>query len=358
MKLGYSCWGFLGDGIIDTPDGGRSHRLTLIKELISQGMDIIMLQKNRDLIEAQQNFSNKHISYYSNFPEIDGLFLEYRWKIPGRNSNTNKRNKNYTPDLDRQKELLRYYVNKNIPVLIWDKDQKLNKKSKNKKNIIVLEATLKSKPHRKSLLLPLDKFKTEKSLKEIKNYSKNNKNYKLIYIGNQYERDKDFKEFIDLPARKLGSDTLIFGNWNKYKQRYKKNLKIFPHVNFKGRIGYNKINSIYKKSFATVLIAPDRYYNTGQYTQRLFESLWGLCIPLTPKKYYGINNVIIEEWRVGTGRDVVKKIKIISKQSDNTIKKNFKRQFELLKIFNAKSQAKTILDEINNFYGKNNKRSK
>lgn len=29
MKIGYSFWGFLGPGITDTPDGGRSHRRPL-----------------------------------------------------------------------------------------------------------------------------------------------------------------------------------------------------------------------------------------------------------------------------------------------------------------------------------------
>ena len=33
MRIGYSFWGFLGPGITDTPDGGRSHRATLIDGL-------------------------------------------------------------------------------------------------------------------------------------------------------------------------------------------------------------------------------------------------------------------------------------------------------------------------------------
>ena len=33
MRIGYSFWGFIGPGITDTPDGGRSHRATLIDAL-------------------------------------------------------------------------------------------------------------------------------------------------------------------------------------------------------------------------------------------------------------------------------------------------------------------------------------
>ena len=49
MRIGYSFWGFLGPGITDTPDGGRSHRRTLIDGLVAAGHDIVFLQRNRDL---------------------------------------------------------------------------------------------------------------------------------------------------------------------------------------------------------------------------------------------------------------------------------------------------------------------
>ncbi|HUZ24336.1 MAG TPA: hypothetical protein VMV07_11305 [Streptosporangiaceae bacterium] len=52
MRIGYSFWGFLGPGIIGTPDGGRSHRRTLIDGIISAGYEIVFLQANRDLAEA------------------------------------------------------------------------------------------------------------------------------------------------------------------------------------------------------------------------------------------------------------------------------------------------------------------
>lgn len=355
MIIGYSCWGFLGNGIVDTPDGGRSHRLVLIKALISQGAKIIMLQKNRDLIEAHQDFSNKYISFNDKFPEIDSLFVEYRWKIPGRNCKVDERSKNYTPDLDRQNVLLRYYVKKNIPILIWDKDQKLNNKEWGKKNIIIFEAALKPRFHRKKILFPMDPLKTDRATKDIKKYSINNKRHKLVYIGNQYERNKSFKEFIDLPAKYINSDTYVFGNWNKYPGRYKNNINKFPHIKFMDRVKYNKINSIYKKSLTTVLIAPKRYYKSGQFTQRLFECLWGLCIPLAPKFYYGLDKIIIKKWQINSGQDMLNKINTISNQKNETIKKDFQKQFKLLKLFDAKSRAKIIIKEIENFYKVNKK---
>ena len=45
MRIGYSCWGFLGPGILDTPDGGRSHRRTLVDGLGALGHQLVLLQR-------------------------------------------------------------------------------------------------------------------------------------------------------------------------------------------------------------------------------------------------------------------------------------------------------------------------
>ncbi|MGW7657691.1 hypothetical protein ACWGJ7_38365, partial [Streptomyces tendae] len=48
MKIGYSFWGFLGNGVTDTPDGGRSHRRPFIDALSARGHNIVFLQADRD----------------------------------------------------------------------------------------------------------------------------------------------------------------------------------------------------------------------------------------------------------------------------------------------------------------------
>lgn len=42
--IGYSFWGFLGPGIIDTPDGGRSHRRPLVDTIAARGHRLVFLQ--------------------------------------------------------------------------------------------------------------------------------------------------------------------------------------------------------------------------------------------------------------------------------------------------------------------------
>jgi hypothetical protein len=351
MKIGYSCWGFLGNGVLDTPNGGRSHRFVLLRELIKQGADIVMLQKNRDLIEANQSFSRKYLTFDSDFPEINALFLEYRWAIPGRNFNVDKNSPVYTPDFDRQNNLIEFYHNKNIPILVWDKDQKLElEEGKDIRNAIVFEPALKPRFNRRRLLFPIDETRKKKAQKELKKYSKNKRPFKLIYIGNQYERDESFQEFIDKPAAELSEKAMVFGNWNKYPEIYEKNLVKFPNVDFKGRIEFKKTYNIYKKSFTTALIAPDRYYETGHFTQRLFEAMFGLCIPLTPNKYAKINEVIFKDFIVNSGDETAEKIKEFQCKSDTALIKLLNLQFALLDIFNVDLQAKVILKSINEFY--------
>ena len=85
VRIGYSFWGFLGPGITDTPDGGRSHRRPLIDGLIAVGHEIVFLQRNRDLHEAGCDLRHLY-AWDDGLPAIDALFLEWRWPIPGRST--------------------------------------------------------------------------------------------------------------------------------------------------------------------------------------------------------------------------------------------------------------------------------
>ena len=111
MRIGYSFWGFLGPGITDTPDGGRSHRRVLIDGLVSRGHDIVFLQPDRDRTEAGLDLTGRY-TWDGALPAIDVLFLEWRWPIPGRNT-TRCGTPGHTCDLHRQQELLDHYTHRN-----------------------------------------------------------------------------------------------------------------------------------------------------------------------------------------------------------------------------------------------------
>lgn len=85
MRIGYSMWGFLGDGIVDTPDGSRAYRRAFIDGLISAGHDVVFLQSNRDLFEGGLDLRGRY-RWHLGFPDLDGLIFEWRWPLPGRKS--------------------------------------------------------------------------------------------------------------------------------------------------------------------------------------------------------------------------------------------------------------------------------
>ena len=342
FRIGYSAWGFLGDGVVDTPDGGRSHRMTLLQSLISRGVKIVMLQKNRDLDEVGIDFSTSSLSFDSfGFPDIDVLFLEYRWPIPGRNMGISIKDQSYTPDLDRQNELIKHYNLLGKPIFIWDKDQQLSQSEINQMNLnkfLIFEPSLFPKNNRTSLLFPMDPNRTAQMHDDLASYDKNSKSIDLVYIGNQYGRDQSFSIYYNEVSRLLGSPAEIYGKWMKTDQ--------FPNVNFNGRVGFKQVHSIYTRAFANVIIAPERYYKTGQYTQRLFESLWGLCIPLVPKEYAKHEDIFPEELVVNSARDVCERLEYLRRLDNSSIVSLFNLLLERLVVFSDDRQADTIIRSI------------
>ncbi len=347
MKIGYSFWGFLNEGILDTPDGGRAHRLPFLKALINEGVEIYCLQKNRDLEEARNYKPINNLYFDDGLPQLDSIIMEYRWPIVGRNTLDDKNNKNFTPDLIRQNELLEYYQGK-IPIIIWDKDLKFQD-NRDTSNYIFAEATFKPKRKSLQLLFSFDKNLYNNSFENILSYSQKDKVFDLIYIGNQYERDKTFKNYIDYAGQFLPSPPLVYGNWTKYENKYRNNLLDFPNVKFNDRVLYKDIFSLYEKSFATVLIAPERYYTQGQVTQRLFEAISECTIPFTPIEYKNTGIPIISDLYVKDGKDIFDKLKYFRKKGDAHIKTTLEKQLKKLNVFFPDIQAKKAIKSLVEF---------
>lgn len=271
MKIGYSFWGFLGAGVTDTPDGGRSHRRVFIDGLRSRGHDIVFLQPDRDYVEAGLNLSGTY-SWDVGFPEIDLLFLEWRWPITGRNT-TWCGAAGHTCDLHRQQELLDHYTRgRGTFTVIWDKDQNLpvNDALRNTRNVVVCEAALHPTEGAVSLLFPV--ADAALAVADPAALAAKHRGLPLTYVGNQYERDAAFDQFFAPAAAR--HEHLVAGKWT--------NTGSWPHVSFVGRVPFTEVAEIYGRALATVLLLPDRYAKKGQMTQRLVEAVLAGCLPLTP----------------------------------------------------------------------------
>ncbi|MFJ6635808.1 hypothetical protein ACIQMR_31075 [Streptomyces sp. NPDC091376] len=297
MKIGYSFWGFLGNGVTDTPDGGRSHRRPFIDALIAHGHDIVFLQADRDRLEAGEDLGGAY-TFDDGVPHIDALFLEWRWAIPGRNT-TMCGSEGHTCDLHRQAQLINHYtVRHQTPTVIWDKDRTLRAESvwRTTSHTRVCEAALAPTHGAHSLLFPVaENLLTQADPVAL---AAQRRDLVLGYVGNQYDRDEPFDRFFAPAAARVAH--LVAGKWTETDR--------WPHVHFLGRIPFEAAAGVYGRSLATVLMLPERYAAVGQMTQRIFEAVLAGCLPLAPADIRYVNRFVPDELVVRSGRDVIKRL--------------------------------------------------
>ncbi|WP_018253855.1 CgeB family protein [Salinispora mooreana] len=295
MKIGYSFWGFLGDGITDTPDGGRSHRRTLVNGLASRGHDLVFLQPDRDLIEAGVDLS----AYYrwdAGLPDLDVLFLEWRWPIPGRNT-TWCGAAGHTCDLHRQAELLSHYTEQlGVPTILWDKDRQLphDDPLSNHPAVTLCEAALHPSPGAVSLFFPVDDQVLDTA--DPSALSQLDRPTTLAYVGNQYDRDDAFNEYFAPAAAEVPH--VVAGKWP--------DTRAWPQLNFVGRVPFRRVGAIHRSSVATVLLLPERYARVGQVTQRIFEAVLAGCLPIMPADVRSADQFVPSELITADGHEVAR----------------------------------------------------
>jgi hypothetical protein len=297
MKIGYSFWGFLGNGVTDTPDGGRSHRRPLTDALRDRGHDIVFLQENRDLKEAGDDLGGAY-TFDDGFPDLDVLFLEWRWPILGRNT-TPCGTPGHTCDLHRQADLLRHYTHQtSTPTVIWDKDRRLpaNGPWRRRPHVAVCEAALTPSPDAHRLLFPAaDEFLDSADPHVL---AKRTRQTPLAYVGNQYDRDGEFDRYLAPAAAQFSH--VIAGKWDQTSR--------WPQVAFSGRVPFGEVARIYGGALATVLLLPARYAAVGQMTQRIVEAVLAGCLPLAPATIRFAETFVPGELIIGDGEEAVRKI--------------------------------------------------
>ncbi len=297
MKIGYSFWGFLGNGVTDTPDGGRSHRRPFIDALLDRGHDIVFLQADRDRLEAGDDLGGAY-TFDDGVPDIDVLFLEWRWAITGRNT-TVCGAEGHTCDLHRQAQLINHYtVRHQTPTVIWDKDRTLRAESvwRRTAHTLVCEAALVPTPGARSLLFPVAEDLLAQA--DPVALAAGPRDLALGYVGNQYDRDESFDRFFAPAAARV--EHLVAGKWTKTGR--------WPHVRFLGRIPFEAAAGVYGRALATVLMLPERYAAVGQMTQRIFEAVLAGCVPLAPADIRYVNRFVPDELIVRSGRDVIERL--------------------------------------------------
>lgn len=277
MKIGYSFWGFLGPGVTDTPDGGR----------------IVFLQPDRDYTEAGLDLSATY-TWDVGLPEIDVLFLEWRWPIPGRNT-TWCGAAGHTCDLHRQQQLLDHYTRAlGTFTILWDKDRKLpvDDPLRGTSNVAVCEAAVHPTRGSVSLLFPV--ADAALAATDSVALAARPRELPLAYVGNQYDRDSAFDTYF-APAAACHRH-VVAGKWTR--------TQAWPHVSFVGRVPFTEVAEIYGRTLATVVLLPDRYARAGQMTQRLIEAVLAGCVPLTPASIRSAERFTPRRLHVANGTEV------------------------------------------------------
>ncbi len=295
MIIGYSFWGFLGPGITDTPDGGRSHRRPLVDAIAERGHRLIFLQKDRDRLEAGDALGDRY-TFDAGLPEVDLLFLEWRWPISGRNT-TPCGTPGHTCDLHRQNELLEHYtIGRSIPTIIWDKDRQLPPHDpwRDHPGVVVCEAALSPTPGALPLLFPAADTLLDAADPHV--LAARPRPLGFAYVGNQYDRDEAFDTYFAPAAAHFFHE--VAGKWTDTAR--------WPHVHFRGRIPFTRVSKLYGSALTTVLLLPDRYARVGQMTQRIFEAVLAGCLPITPADIRGAHRFTPASLHVRDGEETIR----------------------------------------------------
>jgi hypothetical protein len=335
VLIGYSFWGFLGAGITDTPDGGRSHRRVLIDGLRQRGHEVVFLQANRDLHEAGLDLTTSY-QWDTGLPDVDALFLEWRWRIPGRND-TACGTVGHTCDLHRQRQLLNHYTATGVRTLLWDKDRRLSPDDplRAMAHVTVCEPALHPTPGATTLLFPVADSAIDRA--DPAAWAAERRDLPLVYIGNQYDRDDAFNHYFAPAAAE--HHHLVAGKWTRTHP--------WPDINFKGRVPFTDVDGLYRRAVATVLLLPNRYAKVGHMTQRLFEAVLAGCAPLTPAEIRGAAHFTTPSLHIPDGAAAAEKIRHLAEiAGTDEHTELLTANLEKLNLFRLSRQMDVIQHEI------------
>jgi len=307
MKLGISYWGFCepfeASREAKTPDGHRYGRPIMVDALTSRGHDVYALQQRREAVPYPG------IKYDSGFPDLDVLFIEWRWPTY-KNSGTKK----FEPDLDRQIELLSHYHGK-IPVVIWDCDYKVTHQDEMVwPNAIIADPAFEPRnlTRRRERLMFWTDWKKLLPVNEI--------SFEYGYVGNNYERPQAFERYYSLPAgglRILGIQTTVHGNWLEVSpERESPRSLISSHTNvaFAPRLNFYDSMKRLNSFVATTHITKPEYAQRGFASPRYVENIVSNIPALVPEEFL-VSGLLGKDWIVNGSGSVVEKVRKISEMT-------------------------------------------
>ena len=315
MRIGYSFWGYLTpfeeNTIIATPDGERGNRVDFVEEMLKRGHQVTRLQAQRD----EKPYKSVALHADGGFPDVDVAYFEWRWPT-WKNDEKVGGDRAAEPDYRRQMSCLEHYHKKGVPIIIHDGDLKMTPEEELMfPNAVLTDACANPRVQtRKRLTLPWCNYLNRRT--PTTSYS-----YNYTYVGNNYERDKQFKKYYSMPARGLrdrGVQTMVYGNWlerSPERRDPSELLRENPHVSFGGRLAYNEIFEAFNRSITVTHITKDEYTPYGNITGRFMEGVMSGVVALIPNEYVHARPVGLGEFVVDSPEDVIRCINVLSGMS-------------------------------------------
>ena len=346
-KIGLSFWAYLGDNVIDSPSGANFYLPSVVSVLQDRDYEIYSLQQNRDGMlsepikfenfladERRKTYEALNFVEGSDFPDLDILYVEWRWPIQGRNTFNDIGVPGFTPDLLRQTAILDYYLNKkNTKIVIWDQDYKLSEIDEEKflnadsANVKIVETSVFPKKRlidRYRIQVPFD-FDT------IYEYGINFGRDKILYVGNNYERERMIDEYMLPISEKYPGKVQFYGNWRKYPEEFERISNKWPNIVYNDRITKADFLRVYQDSLCVPLLAKDDYLKHGHMTARLLESLYFGSLPIGFREFNGIEFYLTDELIVNSAEDFIYKYEELMRYNYSERIKLYNAQIDRLK---------------------------
>jgi hypothetical protein len=307
MRIGYLFRGFLGDVKLDssgnelsTPDGNATYSWSIEHECNRRGYKLIPLGENLDAPAALRDgedlfaaFSKKRraASYERMlrcgwtrrsdkvFPELDLVLIEWRWPIPGRNTEADRGLPHFQGDLDRQEEVLQVYSERGTPIIVWDLDHKLTQAEEKKWGFDVIETAVKPRGDHVRVEPP---FVVADLLQH--DIDDHRPRFHMGYIGSRYERDATIDKWIGSITPRGTHRAKFWGKWEPQDDVRTR----WPGVMFGDRIGVRGFQEAYSQCAVVPLLAKNSYYECGFITPRPWEAVLFGSVPVGLAEHRGI----------------------------------------------------------------------
>lgn len=312
MRVGYLFRGFLGDvklgpdmSEVSTPDGNATYSWTIEHECQRRRYQLIPLGQNMDAPAASTMGDGLFASFSSakradsyermlrrgwthlsdrRFPELDVVIIEWRWPIPGRNTESDRGLSGYQNDLERQEEVLQVYSERGTPIIVWDLDHKLTIANERKWGFDVIETAV--RPVRDHVQVEPPCLTSDLLQFDI---DERMPSYHLGYIGSRYERDETIDRWIH-PITPVRTHRAKF--WGKWEPRDDVRNR-WPGIAFADRIGVRGFREAYSRVAVVPLLAKQSYYDSGFITPRSAEAVMFGSIPVGLEGHLGIEDYTV-----------------------------------------------------------------